>query len=60
MTQAPKQDDSTKTQSQSIADRLRTVSWSNYSYPAGVANRFVGTQPSRLPQELYNHKDKHV
>ena len=25
-----------------IADRLRTVSWSNYSHPTGVVNRFKG------------------
>ena len=25
-----------------IADRLRTVKWSNYSHPTGVVNRFKG------------------
>ena len=25
-----------------IADRLRTVSWSNYSHPTGVVNLFTG------------------
>ena len=25
-----------------IADRLRTVSWSNYGHPTGVVNRFTG------------------
>ena len=25
-----------------VADRLRTVSWSNYSHPTGVVNRFTG------------------
>ena len=29
-----------------IADRLRTVSWSNNSHPTGILNRFTGTQPS--------------
>ena len=24
-----------------IADRLRTVSWSNYGHPTGVVNRFT-------------------
>ena len=24
-----------------VADRLRTVSWSNYSHPTGVVNRFT-------------------
>ena len=25
-----------------VADRLRTVSWSNYCHPTGVVNRFTG------------------
>ena len=25
-----------------IADRLRTVRWSNYSHPTGVVRRFTG------------------
>ena len=25
-----------------VADRFRTVSWSNYSHPTGVVNRFTG------------------
>ena len=25
-----------------IADRLRTVSWNNYSHPTGVVNQFTG------------------
>ena len=25
-----------------VADRLRTVSWSNYGHPTGVVNRFTG------------------
>ena len=25
-----------------VADRLRTVSWSNYDYPTAVVNRFTG------------------
>ena len=25
-----------------VADRLRTVNWSNYSHPTGVVNRFTG------------------
>ena len=25
-----------------IADRLRTVSWSNYGHPTGVVNRITG------------------
>ena len=32
-----------------IADRLRTVSWSNYSHPTGVVNRFTDP-PSHSPQ----------
>ena len=29
--------------SSTLADRLRTVSWSNYGYPTGVVNRFTGS-----------------
>ena len=36
-----------------VADRLRTVSWSNYSHPTGVVNRFTGP-PSHLPQQPCN------
>ena len=25
-----------------VADRLRTVSWSNYGHPTGVVNQFTG------------------
>ena len=25
-----------------VADRLKTVSWSNYGHPTGVVNRFTG------------------
>ena len=39
-----------------IADRLRTVSWSNYSHPTGVVNRFTGP-PSHSPQQPCNQKD---
>ena len=31
-----------KFDSTAIADRLRTVSWSSYSHPTGVVNRFTG------------------
>ena len=31
-----------------IADRLRTVSWSNYSHPTGAVNRFTG-QTFKIP-----------
>ena len=40
-----------------IADRLRTASWSNYSHPTGVVNRFTGP-PSHSPQQPCNQKDK--
>ena len=63
MTKAPtltenskKQHDNTKNDRNfyytTIADRLRTVSWSNDSHQTGVVNRFTGSQPSRLPQKL--------
>ena len=40
----------------SIADRLRTVNWSNYSHPTGVVNRFTGP-PSHSLQQPCNQKD---
>ena len=33
-----------------IADRIMTVSWSNYSHPTGVVNRFTG--PTFLLPEI--------
>ena len=44
---------------QKIADRLRTVSWSNYSHPTGVVNRFTGP-PSHSPQQPCNQKYTHL
>ena len=41
-----------------IADRLRTVSWSNYSYPTGVVNLVYGP-PSHSPQQPCNQNDTH-
>ena len=39
-----------------VADRFRTVSWSNYCHQIGVVNRFTGpTFP--LPQQPCNQKD---
>ena len=39
-----------------VADRLRTVSWSNYGHPTGVLTWFTGlTFP--LPQQPCNQKD---
>ena len=40
-----------------IADRLKTVSWSNDSYHTGVVK--PGSQPSHLPPKLCNQKDTH-
>ena len=42
-----------------VADRLRTVSRSNYSHPTGVVNRFTGP-PSHQPQQPFNQKDKRL
>ena len=42
-----------------IADRLRTVSWSNYSHSTGLVNRFTGP-PSHSPQQPCNQKDTHL
>ena len=42
-----------------IADRLRTVSWSNVGHPTGVVNRCTG-QPSHSPQQPCNQKDTHL
>ena len=36
-----------------VSDRLRTVSWSNYSHPTGV----VRAQPSHSPQQPCNQND---
>ena len=35
------------------------VSWSNYSHPTGVVNRFTGP-PSHSPQQPCNQKDTHL
>ena len=55
MTKGPKPAEMSKAQSDNtkkatkkfdytaIADRLRTVSWSCYSQPTGVVNRFTGS-----------------
>ena len=37
-----------------------TVSWRTYSHPTGGLNRFMGSQPSRYLQKLYNQQDKHL
>ena len=42
-----------------IADRLRTVSWSNYSHLTAVVNRFTDP-PSHSPQQPCNQKDIHL
>ena len=42
-----------------IADRFMTVSWSNYSYPTGVVNRFTDP-PSHSPQQPCNEKVTHL
>ena len=34
-----------------IADRIRTVRWSNNSYPTGVVKPVMSAQPSHLPQK---------
>ena len=36
----------------SVADRLRTVSWSNYGHPTGVVNLVYGT---KLPTPRNSH-----
>ena len=40
-----------------VADRLRTVSWSNYGHPIGVVNLVLRAQPSHSPQQPCNQKD---
>ena len=42
-----------------IADRLRTVSWSNDSHPTGVVNQFT-SPPSHSPQQPCSQKDTHL
>ena len=42
-----------------IADRLRTVSWSNYNHPTGVVNRFTGPT-THSPQQPCIQKDTHL
>ena len=39
-----------------IADRLWTVSWSNYTHPTGVVNLVTGPL-SHSPQQPWNQKD---
>ena len=39
-----------------IAERLSTVSWSNYCHPTGVVKPITGSQPARSPQQLENIK----
>ena len=44
-----------------IADRLRTVRWSNNSHPTGVVNRFMSAQHSHYPQlESKRDGEKHL
>ena len=44
-----------------IADQLRTSNWGNDTHVQLVwLNRCVGTQPSHLPQKLWNSKDTHL
>ena len=69
MTKAPTSTEMSKGQSDNInnttkkfdytavADRLRTVSWSNYDHPTGVINLVYGAQPSHFPQQPCNQKD---
>ena len=40
-----------------VADRIRTVSWSNYGHPTDVVNRFTGPT---FPQQPCNQKDTHL
>ena len=71
MTKAPTRTEMSKGQSENtnnatkkidytaIVDRLRTVSWSNYSHPTGVVNRLTGP-PTYSRQQPCNQKDTHV
>ena len=43
-----------------VADRLRTVSWSNYGHPTGVVNLVYGPNIPTLPQRPCNQKDTHL
>ena len=40
-----------------VADRLRTVSWSNYGHPTGVVNLGLRAKPSHFPQQPCNQKE---
>ena len=40
-----------------VADRLRTVSWSNYGHPTGVVNLVYGPNLPHSPQQPCNQKD---
>ena len=42
-----------------VADRLGTVSWSNYDHPTGVVTG-LRAQPSNSPQQSCNQKDTHL
>ena len=42
-----------------IADRHRTVSWSNDSHSTGVVKPVYGSQPSHQPRKLCNQEDSH-
>ena len=42
-----------------VADRLRTVSWSNYGHPTGVVNQFKGPL-SQSSQQPCNQEDTHL
>ena len=42
-----------------IADRLRAVSWSNYSHQTSMVNRLTGPS-SHSPQQPCNQKDTHL
>ena len=43
-----------------VADRLRTVSWSNYCHPTGVVNRFTGPTFPLPVEEGQRHTEFHL
>ena len=69
MTKAPKPTEMSKGQNdntnnatkkfdyRAVADRLRTVSWSNYGHPTGVVNLVYGPNLPTPPQQRCNQKD---
>ena len=43
-----------------IADRLRTVSWSNNNYPSGVDKPVCGRPAFPLSEKAYSIKKAHI